>query len=245
MARSFNGTSDRIDVANESVFDIERTSPFSVALWVYLPSLPGTFREIVSKVGAGGTTGWAFHIKSTGVLSVEFDGTTEFFQRDTTAGVSTLAWHPVGFTSSGVAGATGVTIYVDGAVAASSVGADNLTQSILNAIPLQFGCAGGSGAPEAFFNGTLAEAGIWNVELTSGNFASLYNSGLGASALTVQPSALLGYWPLCGLSNPEPDAKAGNNGTVVGATQAAHPIVGGGCSQPNMPVAARIRFSGG
>lgn len=230
MSRVFNGTSDRIDLANEANFDRERTDPQSAAMWVVISALPpggGIDQAVfVGKDGAGGTTGWQFYVGSDGIITVEYDGTTEFFVVGSQSTVPVASWHHIGFSYDGTGG-SGVVMYLDGSVFPSTVGSDTLTsQSILNDLPVQLGAVAGTVTPERFLTGNLSGFGIWNVELSAPDFATL---ATGADPLTVVNENLIAALPLCGLLSPEPDVKNGNNGTLFGTTGANGPSFFQGC----------------
>lgn len=72
------------------------------------------------------------------------------------------------------------------------------------------------------FDGSIAEVAGWSSILTSGNVASLYNSGAGASANTIGTPDF--YFKLCGDTSPEPDEMGGTAATVTGALQTSHPF---------------------
>jgi hypothetical protein len=77
------------------------------------------------------------------------------------------------------------------------------------------------GSPTQYFDGDVAEVGIWNVALTTEEIVLL---SVGVPPSQVRPSALVGYWPLVGSSSPEPDSGSGAHAmTVHGATQSTHP----------------------
>lgn len=64
--------------------------------------------------------------------------------------------------------------------------------------------------------GMLAEAAIWNIDLSADDAKAL---GDGASPLIVRPDKLVAYWPILGRYSPEIDLlNAAHNLTVTGAT---------------------------
>lgn len=72
-----------------------------------------------------------------------------------------------------------------------------------------------------FFNGRIAEAGIWDVVLTTGEIAQL---AAGCSPLLIRPSALVSYVPISGAADPELDWMGGGGFTLSGtAAKAAGP----------------------
>ena len=71
-----------------------------------------------------------------------------------------------------------------------------------------------------YFDGSIAEAGIWNVALSDEEVAQL---GLGYSPLMIRPSALVGYWPMLGNNSPELDRKGSTSFTWTNSpTKADH-----------------------
>lgn len=51
--------------------------------------------------------------------------------------------------------------------------------------------------------GIVAHVAIWNIALSGAEITSL---AAGRNPLTIQPNALVGYWPLAGNDSPEPDS---------------------------------------
>lgn len=73
---------------------------------------------------------------------------------------------------------------------------------------------------DLFWDGGVAEAAIWDVELTTAEIVILAN---GFSPLFVRPSSLVSYWPLIGRYSPEIDIVGGNNLAVTEAVAGPHP----------------------
>ena len=70
-----------------------------------------------------------------------------------------------------------------------------------------------------YFNGDIAEIGLWNNFLTTAEALTLSK---GYSPLLVQPSNLVSYWDLVRGAN---DRIGGHNGIVTGAVVSSHPGV--------------------
>lgn len=63
--------------------------------------------------------------------------------------------------------------------------------------------------------GDVAEVAVWNEVLSGANITAIAASTVGASS--IDSAHLVGYWHLCGITSPEPDATAnGDSGTLVG-----------------------------
>ena len=74
-----------------------------------------------------------------------------------------------------------------------------------------------------YFDGAIAEVGVWNIALTDADVASL---ALGLSPLLVRPDALKRYVPLLAGLSPEPDLMAGRTLTLSGTpTLTSHPRI--------------------
>ncbi len=132
----------------------------------------------------------------------------------TTTTTSVGVWHHCcGVQSS----ATLRTAYLDGGGSGTSTesqnpGTLNTTVGIL--------LIGGSAFSPA--DGDLGEVAVWSGALSAGEVLALAR---GASPLVVQPSSLLAYWPIIGVSSPEPDRWRGLGLTINGTVAAAgtHP----------------------
>lgn len=107
-------------------------------------------------------------------------------------------------------------IFLDGAnknTSATTVSPSSFTKTLI-------GAEARSGAISHYFDGSIAEAAVWNVALSDDEVASLAK---GFSPTLVRPDALVGYWPLFGNDSPEPDRwKSRFDMTVTGATKADH-----------------------
>ena len=80
--------------------------------------------------------------------------------------------------------------------------------------------------PNWAFDGQLAECAIWNVALTDAEIAMLYQGGTAMHPGMIRPSALIHYWPIYGITDPEMDL-VGGKGLALAATplKAEHPQV--------------------
>ena len=109
-------------------------------------------------------------------------------------------------------------MYVDGtdATGASSYNADG---NDLNSNKLYIGKDNNS-ETGIYFDGSLKEIAIWSQALTASEISSLYNSGSGKTATTVQTDKVVGYWELDEGSGSTVTDESGNsnNGTIHGAS---------------------------
>jgi Chitobiase/beta-hexosaminidase C-terminal domain/Concanavalin A-like lectin/glucanases superfamily len=108
--------------------------------------------------------------------------------------------------------ATSITVYLNG-VSATNTGASSVPTGLVETL---LGALVHNGTIEDYANGSIAYPTMWQgVALTSGNVATLYNSGAGADPRSVQASFLSSFSFLTG-SSPFPDTISGNNWTVHG-----------------------------
>ena len=70
------------------------------------------------------------------------------------------------------------------------------------------------------WSGSIAHMAMWNVVLTAGEISGLSRGQL---PYMVRPKSLVAYWPLDGLSSPEPDLSGNQfNGTINGTVTAGN-----------------------
>jgi len=98
--------------------------------------------------------------------------------------------------------------------------------------------------PESFADAAIAYPTIWNIALTSGDVAALYNSGTGADPRNTEASNLKSFSLLTG-SAPFPDAITSTNWTVIGSpTVVADPFSIGSPPTVTVQAASSITSTG-
>ncbi len=233
MARTFDGTSSRIDIANESTFDYEQTQAFSVAGWLKLSAnaLPGA---IIAKQTSAGD-GWALYNETFSGPVLTFNlrsgAANEITRYSADAAMTVGTWAHVCGTYAGTSLLAGTIVYVNGKIPTgtqSNANADTLSATILNNIPVQVGSRGGTSTPALWIAGDLSHPAIWGIALTA---AQVSNLAAGVDPLTVSPNNLKLYLPMNQGNSPEPDYSTNNcDGTINSAPFAADP---GGLSNPD------------
>lgn len=166
-SRSFNGSSDKITIANESNFDFERTKPFTLETWFKTSTANGSF---INK-GNLWAPGYDIHMDSGKIrfYLVGYDGGAfgDYIGKVSTNTYNDGNWHHLVGTYDGSSSITGIKIYIDGSeiTATDSHGAsgDQLTQSTLNNYPLLLGYSTGWAY---YLNGALDNARIFNYART-------------------------------------------------------------------------------
>ena len=213
MSRNFNGTSHHLKTTTVPVSAV----PLSFSLWFNSDSI--TANQVICCISDTGSIGNYFAIELRGAeVGAEADAVaavkrgTTFTQAFTTSTYSANTWHHAGATfSSGSSFAA----YIDGGSKGTNTNAE--TPSGLDVLVL--GVLSRT-TDIAYFDGDLAEFGIWNVELTDNEMKML---AAGVSPLHVRPDSLVYYLPIHGISSPEVELSGGvNPATVTGATQSDH-----------------------
>jgi len=218
VARTFNGTTDKADCGNFA----DNLATMTVACWIKDSTIAGQL--VLAKLSAGGIasgTGWALYFSASGKLvGLIQQGATIFSNPIDSLNVwLDGTWHHIAMTWNG----TNCVIYADGEQVATDTMHGAFT-SYSNAVNVLLGT---DAKPEFFFNGSLAEVGIWNVVLTINELRALAGGVLvpfgGALPYRVRPSALLAYLPLWGFASPEIDLSGnGHTGTLTGTSAANH-----------------------
>ena len=218
MARSLNGTSDYILVSQDTPFDFERTSTFSILGWIKRAAA-GVGHVIVAKGDNTNNNQWLVDVTTGDFLQLGLLSTypTSALQVRGGTTLSASTWYHVAVTYDGSSTPGGVNLYVNGVLETPTTVTNTLTTSILNNLNLYIGCRNNQ---DIFFNGSLAEISIHNVVLSlqeiRGNYTAQRNF-----------RGRVSYWPLWGTSTTEADL-SGNayNGAVTGTTVAAGPPTG-------------------
>jgi hypothetical protein len=226
MSRSFNGTTDQIDCGLWNL--LHNSTAASWAFWIYLTSNTNNNRILTKWSSSNSNASFLVQFDATGsnllIWAIRNNGNTNIYGNKTLAGISLNAWTQVTITWNSSSGVHN--IYFNGVN--QSLGS-LFTQSVTNlqasTSHLQFGYE--SAESVNGFPGRLAEVAIWNLDLTASEAAALAQ---GVIPYRIRPSALQGYWPLWGLTSPEPDL-SGNDiptsaspstGVLTGTSPANH-----------------------
>lgn len=234
MARSFTGTPDKIAMGAAAATADMTTG--TVAAWVNPTSLIDNM-AIVSNSG-GAAQGFVFRLNSDGTLSFVTPGLDERIGTATTA-VTTGTWWYVACAKSG-SQTRFVRVSTLGVLAGENFA---FLDTAGNGTAARIGCYN-SGTDGDFFNGSIAQVGVWIPE-------QLSDADLLTMAFACLPSAITtaddGFWQLSPTSpgdSPEPDLSGnGYNGTVTGTTWTTHPINCGGAAVDTTTRRYQIRRS--
>ena len=177
MARTFNGTNDSIEAASAPVTAV----PLTIACWFYPTSSAGM--AVVSLGVSGGSDRFQMSCvpgsTPVGAASVQ-SGTASQSSFSGTAALN--QWHHA---AAVFASSTSRTAYFNGSAATANTTAS--TPTGINRLNISGRYLTTLGA---FFQGAIAEVGIWNVALTADEITSLSK---GFPCRLVRPSALVFY----------------------------------------------------
>jgi hypothetical protein len=183
MAYDFNGTDQRLNTTSTPVSAV----PLTLACWFRADDVTSNrcLFELATSFGVNG-----FRLLVAGAIAGDpifadytVDGTGANAQ--TTAGYTVNTFHHAAAT---FPNNTTVTAYLDGGNSATSTG------SAVNPAPTRINIgARFLSSPGLFFDGRIAEVGIWNAALTAAEIASLAK---GMTCDKVRPQSLVFYAPL-------------------------------------------------
>ena len=210
MAYDFNGTDQRINTTSTPV----ATVPLTLACWFRADDVTANrcLFELSDSVGTNG-----FRLLVAGAIAgdpIFADYTVSTgTNAQTTAGYTANTFHHAAAT---FPNNTTVTAYLDGGNSATSTGL------ALNPSPtrINIGARFSSSSAGLFFDGLIAEVGIWNVALAAAEIASLAK---GMACDKVRPQNLVFYAPLVRDLNDQKGGLVITNNNA--ATVANHPKV--------------------
>lgn len=256
---SFSGD-DYITVQNESNFDFDRLSPFSLSAWVNVTSLSGQRRILVKMTG--GFVGWDWCISNSGPGNQRFglhggptNGTNEIDVMSSGSKVQLNQWTHVAVTYSGSGSLSGVKFYYNGVLQSTvdNSGGATLTTTTLNNSAVQIGINQDlAGEPWA---GYLDEVMVYGAELTAAQVLQNYQY----FTRQIVTSGLVSWWKFGGNLNDSAYADTGvgdnpgNTGTqtvgsetYVTSQYGFEPPIGqnGYTTNGSFPSASTIRVGG-
>lgn len=208
MARSFDGASQYLYAGYPAAALLPRTvttAPLTLSAWFSATAANGT----IVYVGNGAIAdGWWLGINPTG--NIEAITINNNFASYAVAATSTAI--------TGSAWTHGCGVFTSDASRTAYLNAGSAVTETTSVIPagtintVAIACARPNGAIIGYFNGRIAEVGIWNVALTAAEVASLAR---GVSPLLVRPGSLFAYWPLIGRVSPDLELLNGLSVNVV------------------------------
>ena len=202
---NFNGSSDTINLSNNSVFNLGTS--FTISGWFNFSS--NKYQGLISFDAASGGSprGWfLFQIDTNNDIRL-FDGTTVFTLK--TSYTTTNQWDSFIITYDG----TDLVFYINGnQESTQAVSVDLQT----NGNDAQIG--NNQFASGRFFDGEMSNIALWNVGLTPTQVATIYNNGTPETSISHSP---VSWYKLDNTTTGVQDSAGSNNGTNNGATEYA------------------------
>jgi len=210
-----SSNSDYIDVGNIPIAGA--SEDFAIAFWIKATASSGT--EYIFKQGEESTGRWIGCFSNDGTQLLNFvadDGSTAEIVGDAGSNIRDGTWHHIVFQRSG----STLYTYLDGNATPDDTEAAN-ANSCYEASNMDIGRR--SSAANAYFNGDIADYGVWNRALTTDEISDLYAAGNGLpwqplpfSESSTLHQNLTSYYNSDGQSFT--DYWGVNNGTVTNAT---------------------------
>jgi Concanavalin A-like lectin/glucanases superfamily len=214
VARSFNGSSDTINLGSNDTF--LGPAAISLSVWVNPAFTIPAYSAVVSRFDQADTFYYQIFIKSTGKAAWYIRGPSGGPSIDPGSHtISTSTWTHLGLTYDSV---NGLQTYVNGV--------SDGTQSANGALATNYGgtfltLGEDLNTGGRLFAGNMADFSLWNTPLSAAEFLALAS---GTRPNKIRPIALRAWLPLDGLVSPEPDLTGnGNNGTLTGTAKVFGP----------------------
>lgn len=190
MARTFGTTGKYLEYFGPAV----SAMPLTISAWLYSATTT-TLGYAVAITSFAANDSWILGMNSSAKIIARSTAAGTSVDAATSTSLSLNTWHHAcaRFTS-----ATSRDAYLNGAGKGS-----NTTSNSPGAVDhTNIGLAHIISSFAGSYNGRIAEVTIWNVALTDGEIAAL---ATGINSRRIQSSAISGYWPIWGISDPEPD----------------------------------------
>ncbi len=188
---SFDGSAEYAKGVSSASFNWEYTQAWTFACW--FKTTGSSIAYFFSKIDSS-PRGFGIGIQAAGnVFAVVMNTGTLKAQIDTTATYNDGNWHFVCATYTGSGLASGLTIFIDGDLVASSATVDALgAGTILNT--QNFNVGGRTNGSE-LFSGNMAHVSIWSTVLMNSQIWEAYNLG-NPRDLLEHSASVQGYWRL-------------------------------------------------
>jgi hypothetical protein len=176
----FDGVNDYLEGPLDSLFELERTQSFSFGFNVKPITInSGTSNMLLTKYSNPPSQGYFCSIFDTGVFRLDlqhFGGGNGISVR-TVQTLNTGQWYHLIATYDGSSSASGVNLYIDGVLQSTTIGFDNLTDTIINSsVPLRINTLI---TPSRPLNSETKLVRMWNKELSFEEITKEYNKGFG------------------------------------------------------------------
>lgn len=231
MARSFDGVDDKIDFGDANEWDVDLGSVMTLSMWILPANLTQVAGMVNKRLAYKNNSSFSFGFNYD--LSSKFyfdkgddsggDVLTEYHCPNT--GWSTTTWdHIAVLVDLGAGAGLKVKVYRNAVAQTMTAVSDTGGGSFFNKTSNLILGIVNENSP-LYYNGKLAEVGIWKSILTTDEITALSK---GASPNFIRRDQLQFLSPLWAVASPEPNlsGKGNRNGTVTGAVLADHAPVG-------------------
>lgn len=214
MARSFNGTSDRLDLASAPVSAL----PMTLACWALVPSDTGGIHTLVNLSASAQDAHICLRVRGEQAgdpLEASLRGANSTGPASNASGFPYGQWvHCAGVFNS----LTDVVVYMNGVAGSLTAG------TATSFTPNQFACGvqNRNGGATQWLAGSAAEVAVYSAALTAAEVAALASRA--ALPADIRRASLVAYWRLWGNAS-ERDLVAGSLLTATGTARADHPPV--------------------
>ena len=181
------------------VLKFDRTDPFSISCWIRSSESTTTSMGIVNKTDTSSPNrGYSLETDSTaGTIIWKIVNTVSTNVNAIQTDISWMdgLWHHIVATWDGdvIGDATGLNLYIDGLLAATTIINNTLTSTIDTTEELRISSIGGSATTG--FIGNIDDVAVYDKELNSSEITIIYNSGDPNDLRVVGPTgSLVGYW---------------------------------------------------
>lgn len=176
----FNGVSSYISYAPGTLFNSERTQPFTLTYWV--KSTQTTNIAFISNLDQGsGYRGKILYGSAHTSGDLELEMINDNFAPNALKvntgpiGWNDGNWHMITVTYDGSSAASGVNIYLDGVIKASPASSDNLSATIVNSAITYVGQFGPAAGTPTFLAGSLDDLALFSRAFSPAEVLTLYN----------------------------------------------------------------------
>ena len=219
-----DGTDDRVDIGDESIYEFTYDDSYTISAWVYLTTLVGGSMVMSKAQTSGQYTGWYVYINgTTGLVDKALYSTSSSYRwklRATDNAITINNWHHIILTHTYSSGHVG-NIVIDGVKQTTSVQTGTLGTQDTRATSVDMSL-GMRNTTNAGLTGYIDECAVWDVALDTPACIAVYNSGAPFDLRNDNGNYdeytddLIGYWRLEeGTGLTATDLGSGSNDGVV------------------------------
>ena len=173
-ALACDGNDDGVDFGSSELYRFQRTDPFSVAMWMYLPNAISSNHSLLGNLDSG--DGWAiFLYNASPILQLWLGSAGNLKYTVTTPLFSPGTWHHLVCMYDASQSNTGMSVYFDGISQPTTAGDNDAGASIVYIAPLTLGHITDAGHIPAIFSSLM----IYNRTLTALEIQQLYSNSYG------------------------------------------------------------------